>query len=166
MKKSHIFLVICLLVSLMPSAQSAPKSIAPQPIDYSDVTGPQMLKIKIDTDELNLNKKSAVIRATLTVSDDLNSVSSPNIYFSRLDSLGKITKGKLFGSKNLVRISSNKTGGQVIEVFEMFSTFPKGLAKGNYQLLTGDFRDLVGNRRVDLALVNAQYDLLPVVSVN
>ena len=149
-----------------PTASAAIKPVKAQPTDYSDITGPEMLKIKVDNSELNLKKKAVSVKVSITVSDDLNSIDSPNVYFSRLDSGGKITKGKLFSSKNLVRISSAKIEGRVIEVYEMTSTFPKGLAKGNYQLLTGDFRDLAGNRRTDLSIVNTKYELLPVISVS
>lgn len=166
MKELSVFLITLVTLSVTQPALAAPKSVGSQSIDYSDITGPEMLKIRIDKDELNLKKKPSVVKITITVSDDLNSVDSPNVYFSRLDSGGKITKGKLFGSKNLLRVSSNKIDGHVIEVFEMSSTFPKGLAKGNYQLLTGDFRDLAGNRRTDLSIVNTKYELLPVVTVS
>jgi hypothetical protein len=47
----------------------------------------------------------------------------------------------------------------------MASTFPKGLAAGNYQLMTSDFRDLASNRRQDLSTVNGSADLLPVITV-
>jgi hypothetical protein len=166
MRKVQIFLAVLLLVFSMPSAHSATKSVAPQSIDYTDVTGPEMLKIRVDNSELSLKKKAAVVKISITVSDDLNSVDSPNVFFSRLDSSGKITKGKLFSSKNLKRISSTKIEGFVVEVFVMTSAFPKGLAKGNYQLQTGDFRDLAGNRRTDLSVVNTKYELLPVISVS
>ena len=166
MKKLSVFLITLVTLSVTQPALAAPKSVGAQSIDYSDITGPEMLKIRIDKDELNLKKKPSVVKITITVSDDLNSVDSPNVYFSRLDSGGKITKGKLFGSKNLLRVSSNKIDGHVIEVFEMSSTFPKELSKGNYQLLTGDFRDLAGNRRTDLSIVNTKYELLPVVTVS
>lgn len=166
MRKVQIFLPLLFIALSIPSVHSANKSVAPQIIDYADVTGPEMLKIRIDNSELNLKKKAAVVKISITVSDDLNSVDSPNVYFSRLDSSGKITKGKQFSSKNLTRISSTKIEGRVIEVFEMTSAFPKGLAKGNYQLLTGDFRDLAGNRRTDLSAVNTKYELLPVISVS
>lgn len=48
----------------------------------------------------------------------------------------------------------------------MTSAFPKGLAKGNYQLLTGDFRDLAGNRRTDLSVFKPKYEFLPVATVS
>jgi hypothetical protein len=166
MRKMQIFLAVFLLASSMSPARSATKPVAPQTIDYADISGPEILKIRVDNSELNLKKKAAVLKISITVSDDLNSVDSPNVYFSRLDSSGKITKGKLFSSKNLKRISSTKIEGHVIEVFEMTSVFPKGLAKGNYQLLTGDFRDLAGNRRADLSVVNTKYELLPDITVS
>jgi hypothetical protein len=166
MKKTQIILVILTTLLVTPTASGAIKPVKAQPIDYADITGPEMLKVRVDNSDLYLNKKPVVVKVSITISDDLNSVDSPNVYFSRLDSGGKITKGKLFSSKNLVRISSTKIEGRVIEVFEMTSTFPKGLAKGNYQLLTGDFRDLAGNRRTDLSIVNTKYELLPVISVS
>jgi hypothetical protein len=165
-KKLIIFIITLVTLSVTQPALAASKSVGSQSIDYSDTTGPEMLKIRIDKDELNLKKKASIVKITITVSDDLNSVDSPSVYFSRLDSAGKVTKGKLFGSKNLLRVSSTKIDGHVIEVFEMSSTFPRGLVKGNYQLLTGDFRDLAGNRRTDLSAVNTNYELLPVVTVS
>jgi hypothetical protein len=165
-KKIQIVLLILSIFLTTPIASAAIKPVKAQPIDYADITGPEMLKIKVDNSELNLKKKAALVKVSITISDDLNSVDSPNVYYSRLDSGGKITKGKLFSSKNLIRISSTKIEGRVIEVFEMTSTFPKGLTKGNYQLLTGDFRDLAGNRRTDLSIINTKYELLPVISVS
>jgi hypothetical protein len=165
-KKIQIVLLILSIFLTTPIASAAIKPVKAQPIDYADITGPEMLKIKVDNSELNLKKKAALVKVSITISDDLNSVDSPNVYYSRLDSGGKITKGKLFSSKNLIRISSTKIEGRVIEVFEITLTFPKGLAKGNYQLLTGDFRDLAGNRRTDLSIINTKYELLPVISVS
>jgi hypothetical protein len=101
----------------------------------------------------------------MTVADDLNSVDGVNIYFSRLDTSGKLTGGKLFSSKKYIKKSSNKIEGRVEEVFEMTTTFPKGLAVGKYQLLSGDFRDLAGNRRTDSSTDNSAYESLPVISV-
>jgi hypothetical protein len=101
----------------------------------------------------------------MTVADDLNSVEGVNIYFSRLDASGKITGGKLFSSKKYIKKSSTKLDGRVVEIFEMTTTFPKGLAVGSYQLLTGDFRDLAGNRRTDSSTDNSAYESLPVISI-
>lgn len=165
MKKLKIFSMPLVALLVTQPAFATPKSVGSQSIDYSDITGPEMLKIRIDKTELNLKKKASDVKIVITVSDDLNSVDTPNVFFSKLNSDGKITKGKLFVSKNLVRMSSTKIDGHIIEVFEMTSTFPKGLAKGSYQLLTGDFRDLAGNRRTDLSIVNSKYEFLPVVNV-
>jgi hypothetical protein len=158
-------LVICLVIPASNFAIAASKPIRNLPIDYADTTGPEMLKIRVDKNELNVRKKAATLKITMTVADDLNSVEGVNIYFSRLDANGKITGGKLFSSKKYVKKSSNKLEGRVEEVFEMTTTFPKGLATGKYQLLTGDFRDLAGNRRTDSSTDNASYELLPIISV-
>jgi hypothetical protein len=145
---------------------AAGKEVRNLPIDYADTTGPEMLKIRVDKNELNVRKKAVTVKITMTVVDDLNSIDGVNIYFSRLDANGKITGSKLFSSKKYVKKSSNKIEGRVEEVFEMTTTFPKGLAGGKYQLLTGDFRDLAGNRRTDSSTDNSAYESLPVISVS
>ena len=108
-----------------------------------------------------------VVKIIVTVSDDLNSIGDVGVYFSRLDSNGKVTGPKLMVSKPKpsIRTSSKEIDGRRIEVFEMSSTFPKGLAAGQYKLLTGDFRDLASNRRQDLSAVNSASVLLPIISV-
>ena len=148
-------LAICFVIPVNNFANAASKPVRNFPIDYADTTGPEMLKIRVDKNELNVKKKALTVKIIMTVTDDLNSVEGVNIYFSRLDASGKITGGKLFSSKKYVKKSSIKLEGKVVEVFEMTTTFPKGLAVGNYQLLTGDFRDLAGNRRTDSSTDNS-----------
>jgi hypothetical protein len=159
-------LAICLVIPVNSFANAANKPVRNLPINYADITGPGMLKIRVDKNELNVRKKAATLKITMTVADDLNSVEGVNIYFSRLDASGKITGGKLFSSKKYIKKSSTKLDGRIVEVFEMTTTFSKGLAVGNYQLLTGDFRDLAGNRRTDSSTDNYAYELLPVISVS
>jgi hypothetical protein len=164
MKKIYILLLIIAIDYFQP-AYAAPKAIKPAPINYSDITGPEMISVTADKNELDLSKKSALIKITMTVSDDLNSIDGAMTYFSRLDGEGKITGSKLFAAKNSIRVSSTKIEGRIVEIFEMSTTFPKGLAKGKYQLLTGDFRDLASNRRSDLSDVNKSLGNLPVITV-
>jgi hypothetical protein len=159
-------LAICLVIPVTNFANAASKPVRNLPIDYADTTGPEMLKIRVDKNELNVRKKAITVKITMTVADDLNSVDGVNIYFSRLNASGKITGGKLFSSKKYIKKSSIKLEGKVVEVFEMTTTFPKGLAVGNYQLLTGDFRDLAGNRRTDSSTDNSAYELLPIIFVS
>jgi hypothetical protein len=158
---------VALSTFVTPTAFAATKAVKPAAIDYSDVTGPKLESVQVDKTTLNLKSKAAVVKVIVTVSDDLNSVNDAGVYFSRLDSEGKITGSKLMSSKPKPskRISSKIVNGQRIEVFEMTSTFPKGLAAGRYKLLTGDFRDLASNRRQDLSTVNGSADLLPVITV-
>ena len=158
---------LALFTLLTPVATAATKAVKPAIIDYSDVTGPKLESVTVDKTTLNLKSKAAVVKITVTVSDDLNSVDNPSVFFARLDSEGKITGSKLMLSKPKPskRISSKVVDGRRIEVFEMTSTFPKGLAKGSYRLLTGDFRDLASNRRQDLSVSNDSPDSLPVVTV-
>ena len=166
MKFFSIFaLAFSVLVS--PYASAATKSVKPVEVDYSDVTGPKFEKVEIDKSSLNLKSKSMVVKIIVTVSDDLNSIGDVGVYFSRLDSNGKVTGPKLMVSKPKpsIRTSSKVIDGRRIEVFEMSSTFPKGLAAGQYKLLTGDFRDLASNRRQDLSAVNSASVLLPIISV-
>ena len=160
-------LFLALFTLLTPVATAATKAVKPATIDYSDVTGPKLESVKVDKTTLNLKNKAAVVKIIVTVSDDLNSVDNPSVYFSRLDSEGKITGPKLMPSKPKPskRISSKVIDGRRIEVFEMTSTFPKGLAIGSYRLMTGDFRDLTSNRRQDLSVINGAPDSLPVVTV-
>ena len=165
------FVLILAVASSMlvtPVAVASTKAVKPAAIDYSDVTGPKIDSIKVNTTTLDLSKKAAVVKIVITVSDDLNSVNNVSVVFSRLDADGKIIKGpKLMASKPAPskRISSKLVDGRRVEVFEMASTFPKGLAAGNYQLMTSDFRDLASNRRQDLSTVNESADLLPVITV-
>jgi hypothetical protein len=152
---------------LTPVATAATNAVKSAEVDYADVTGPKLESVKVDKTTLNLKSKSVVVKIIVTVSDDLNSVDNPGVFFSRLDSEGKITGPKLMPSKPKPskRISSTVVDGRRIEVFEMTSTFPKGLAKGSYRLMTGDFRDLASNRRQDLSDFNGSTDSLPVVTV-
>ena len=152
---------------MAPAAVAATKSVNPAVIDYSDVTGPKIDSIEVNTTTLDLRKKAATVKILITASDDLNSIDNANAYFSRLDADGKITGSKLMLSKPKPskRISSKLVDGRRIEVFEMTSTFPKGLAAGRYKMLTGDFRDLASNRRQDLSTVNGSADSLPVITV-
>jgi hypothetical protein len=159
-------LAICLVIPVNSFANAASKPVRNLPIDYADTTGPEMLKIRVDKNELNLRKKAVAVKITMTIVDNLNSIDGVNIYFSRLDANEKITGGKLFSSKKYIKKSSTKLDGRVVEIFEMTTTFPKGLAVGKYQLLTGDFRDLAGNRRTDSSTDNSAYELLPVISVS
>ena len=160
-------LFLTLFTLLTPVATAATKAVKPAIIDYSDVTGPKLESVKVDKTTLNLKSKAVVVKIIVTVSDDLNSVDNPGVFFSRLDSEGKITGPKLMSSrpKPSKRISSKVVDGRRIEVFEMSSTFPKGLAIGRYRLMTGDFRDLASNRRQDLSVFNSSPDLLPIVTV-
>ena len=158
-------LILNLLIPVNNLANASSKPVRNLPIDYADITGPEMLKISVDKNALNVRKKAVTVKITMTVVDDLNSIDGVNIYFLRLDANGKITGGKLFGSKKYIKKSSSKLEGRVVEIFEMTTTFPKGLAVGNYQLLTGDFRDLAGNRRIDSSTDNSAYESLPVISV-
>jgi hypothetical protein len=158
-------LILTLVTPVNSVAYAAGKPVRNLPIDYADTTGPEMLKIRVDKNELNVRKKAVTVKITMTVVDDLNSIDGVNIYFSRLDANGKITGSKLFSSKKYIKKSSNKIEGRVEEVFEMTTTFPKGLAVGKYQLLTGDFRDLAGNRRTDSSTDNSAYESLPVISI-
>ena len=164
------FFLIVAITSVMlmaPAAVAATKSVNPAVIDYSDVTGPKIDSIEVNTTTLDLRKKAATVKILITASDDLNSIDNANAYFSRLDADGKITGSKLMLSKPKPskRISSKLVDGRRIEVFEMTSTFPKGLAAGRYKMLTGDFRDLASNRRQDLSTVNGSADSLPVITV-
>ena len=163
----RIFVIFCLAVSalLTPAATAATKVVKPAVIDYSDVTGPKIESVKIDKKILNLKSKAAVVKVVVTVSDDLNSVGGVMIYFSRLDLDGNITGSKLMAARSSTRTSSKVVDGRRVEVFELSSTFPKGLAVGRYRLMTGDFSDLASNRRQDLSEVNGSPDLLPVVTV-
>ena len=65
-----------------------------------------MLKIRVDNTELNSKKKEVSVKISITVSDVFNSIDSLNVYFSRLNSGKKITKGRFFGSECFIRISS------------------------------------------------------------
>jgi hypothetical protein len=163
-----LVLVVTSSILFAPVASASTKAVKPAPIDYSDVTGPKIDSIKVNTTSLNLSKKAAVVKIIITVSDDLNSVNDASAYFSRLDTDGKITGPKLMISKPKPskRVSSKIIDGRRVEVFEMTSTFPKGLAAGQYKLLTGDFRDLASNRRQDLSSVNQSADLLPIITVS
>ena len=165
--KRLLIILIALPALVTPVANASSKSVKPVTIDYADVTGPKMESVQVDKTTLNLKSKAAVVKITVTVSDDLNSVGDVGAYFSRLNPDGKITGSKLMTSKPKPskRISSEMVAGRRIEVFEMTSTFPKGLAAGRYKLLTGDFRDLASNRRQDLSIVNGSTDLLPVITV-
>lgn len=166
MRKITVALTIVLIASFAP-AFAATKAVKPAAIDYSDVTGPILESVDIDKTILNLKRKAVIVKITITVSDDLNSVDNASVYFSRLDSEGKITGPKLMLSKPKPskRISSKVIDGRRFEVFEMSSTFPKGLAVGQYQLVTADFRDLASNRRQDLSPVNESTDSLSVIIV-
>jgi hypothetical protein len=150
-----------------PVAAASTKAVKPAPVDYSDVTGPKIENVKVDKTSLNLRKKAATVKILITVSDDLNSVDDASAYFSRLDADGKITGPKLMVSKPKPskRISSKLIDGRRVEVFEMTSTFPKGLAVGQYKMMTGDFRDMASNRRQDLSSTNSS-DLLPIITVS
>jgi len=150
-----------------PVAAASTKAVKPAPIDYSDVTGPKIENIKVDKTSLNLSKKAAKVKILITVSDDLNSVDDASAYFSRLDADGKIIGPKLMPSKPKPskRISSKLVDGRRVEVFEMTSSFPKGLAVGQYKMMTGDFRDLASNQRQDLSSTNSS-DLLPIITVS
>ena len=159
-----IFFVV-LSTFLTPSANAATKVVKPAAVDYSDVTGPMFESVKVDKTTLNLKSKAAVVNMIVTVSDDLNSVDGVMVYFSRLDSAGNITGPKLMAAKLSKRISSKILDGRRVEVFELSSTFPKGLAIGRYKLLTGDFRDLASNPRQDLSTTNSSPDLLPIITV-
>ena len=163
-----LVLVVTSSILFAPIAGASTKVVNPAPIDYSDVTGPKIDSIKVNTTNLNLSKKAAVVKIIITVSDDLNSVNDASAYFSRLDTDGKITGPKLMISKPKPskRVSSKIIDGRRVEVFEMTSTFPKGLAAGQYKMLTGDFRDLASNRRQDLSSVNSSSDLLPRITVS
>jgi hypothetical protein len=165
--KFVLIFTVALSTSVTPMAFAATKAVKPAAIDYSDVTGPKLESVQVDKTALNLKSKAVVVKVIVTVSDDLNSVNDAGVYFSRLDSEEKITGPKLMPSKPKpsMRISSKIVDGRRIEVFEMTSTFPKGLAVGRYKLLTGDFRDLASNRRQDLSTVNGSPDLLPVITV-
>lgn len=81
MRKIQKFCAVFLLSFSMPTAHSATKTATPHIIDYADFTGPEMLKIRVDNSELNLKKKAAVGKISITVSDEVNSVDSPNIFF-------------------------------------------------------------------------------------
>jgi hypothetical protein len=96
-------LILNLLIPVNNLANAASKPVRNLPIDYADTTGPEMLKIRVDKNELNVRKKAATLKITMTVADDLNSVEGVNIYFSRLDASGKITGGKLFSSKKYIK---------------------------------------------------------------
>ena len=163
-----LVLVVTSSILFAPVAGASTKAVKPAPVDYSDVTGPKIDSIKVNTTILNLSKKAAVVKIIITVSDDLNSVNDASAYFSRLDTDGKITGPKLMISKPKPskRVSSKIIDGRRVEVFEMTSTFPKGLAAGQYKMLTGDFRDLASNRRQDLSSVNQSADLLPIITVS
>lgn len=163
-----LVLVVASSILLAPVAGASTKVVKPAPVDYSDVTGPKIDSIKVNTTILNLSKKAAVVKIIITVSDDLNSVNDASAYFSRLDTDGKITGPKLMITKPKPskRVSSKIIDGRRVEVFEMTSTFPKGLAAGQYKMLTGDFRDLASNRRQDLSSVNQSADLLPIITVS
>lgn len=163
-----LVLVVTSSILFAPVAGASTKAVKPAPVDYSDVTGPKIDSIKVSTTTLNLSKKAAVVKIIITVSDDLNSVNDASAYFSRLDTDGKITGPKLMISKPKPskRVSSKIIDGRRVEVFEMTSTFPKGLAAGQYKMLTGDFRDLASNRRQDLSSVNQSADLLPIITVS
>lgn len=163
-----LVLVVTSSILFAPVASASTKAVKPAPIDYSDVTGPKIDSIKVNTTSLNLSKKAAVVKIIITVSDDLNSVNDASAYFSRLDTDGKITGPKLMITKPKPskRVSSKIIDGRRVEVFEMTSTFPKGLAAGQYKMLTGDFRDLASNRRQDLSSVNQSADLLPIITVS
>ena len=163
-----LVLVVTSSILFAPEASASTKAVKHAPIDYSDVTGPKIDSIKVNTTILNLSKKAAVVKIIITVSDDLNSVNDASAYFSRLDTDGKITGPKLMISKPKPskRVSSKIIDGRRVEVFEMTSTFPKGLAAGQYKMLTGDFRDLASNRRQDHSNVNQSADLLPIITVS
>ena len=165
--KFHFALVVALSISMAPGAIATIKPVKPAAIDYSDVTGPKFEKVKIDKNTLNLSKKAVVVKILVTVSDDLNSVNDVGVYFSRLDAEGKITGPKLMDSKPKpsIRIKSIIVAGRRIEVFEMASTFPKGLAAGSYKLMVSDFRDLAQNRRQDLSTANNSAEFLPIITV-
>ena len=166
--KLSIILVIISSIILAPVGVASTKAVKPAPIDYSDVTGPKIDSFKVSTTTLELSKKAATVKIIITVSDDLNSINDVSVYFSRLDANGKITGPKLMVSKPKPskRISSKLVEGRRVEVFEMTSTFPKGLAAGQYKLLTGDFRDLASNRRQDLSSVNQSADVLPIITIS
>ena len=163
-----LVLVVTSSILFAPVASASTKAVKPAPIDYSDMTGPKIDSIKVNTTSLNLSKKAAVVKIIITVSDDLNSINDASAYFSRLDTDGKITGPKLMISKPKPskRVSSKIIDGRRVEVFEMTSTFPKGLAAGQYKMLTGDFRDLASNRRQDLSSANQSDDLLPIITVS
>lgn len=163
-----LVLVVTSSILFAPVAGASTKAVKPAPVDYSDVTGPKIDSIKVSTTTLNLSKKEAVVKIIITVSDDLNSVDDASAYFARLDTDGKITGPKLMISKPKPskRVSSKIIDGRRVEVFQMTSTFPKGLAAGQYKMLTGDFRDLASNRRQDLSSVNQSADLLPIITVS
>lgn len=163
-----LVLVVTSSILFAPVASASTKAVKPAPIDYSDMAGPKIDSIKVNTTSLNLSKKAAVVKIIITVSDDLNSVNDASAYFSRLDRDGKITGPKLMISKPKPskRVSSKIIDGRRVEVFEMTSTFPKGLAAGQYKMLTGDFRDLASNRRQDLSSANQSDDLLPIITVS
>ena len=165
-RKIAVALATVLVASFTP-AFAATKAVKPAAIDYSDVTGPILESVDIDKTILNLKRKAVTVKITITVSDDLNSVDNASAYFSRLDTEGKITGPKLMLSKPKPskRVSSMLIDGRRFEVFEMSSTFPKGLAVGQYQLVTADFRDLASNRRQDLSTVNESSDLKPLITV-
>ena len=162
-----LILVVASSILITPVPVAAKKAVKPAAIEYSDVTGPKMDSIRVNVTTLNLRKKAAVIKIIITVSDDLNSVADASVFFVRLDEDGKIAGPKLMVSqpKPSKRISSKLVDGRRVEIFEMTSTFPKGLATGLYQLVTGDFRDLASNRRQDLSTVNSPADFLPVITV-
>lgn len=161
-----LVLVVTSSILFAPVAGASTKAVKPAPVDYSDVTGPKIDSIKVNTTTLNLSKKSAAVKIIITVSDDLNSVDDASAFFARLDTDGKIMGSKLMISKPSKRVSSKIIDGRRVEVFEMTSTFPKGLAAGQYKMLTGDFRDLASNRRQDLSSVNQSADLLPIITVS
>jgi len=132
------------------------KAVKSAPVDYSDVTGPILVNVTVDKLELDLMTKSSSLKILITVSDDLNSIDNAGACFARLNNNGQYTGSKLFCSlpKPSKRISSKILNGQRVEVFEMYSNFPKGLASGRYQILISDFWDLASNRRQDLQSTN------------
>jgi hypothetical protein len=162
-----LIFAVALSTFITPVALAVTKAVKPAAIDYSDITGPNLVSVQVDKTVLSVKKKAVIVKVIVTVSDDLNSVNDAGVYFSRLDSEGKITGPKLMTSKPKPskRISSKIVDGQRIEVFEMTCTFPKGLAVGRYALLTADFRDLASNRRQDLSSINGSANSLPVIIV-
>lgn len=139
MKRNTITLILCLaLISLVSYARA-------DSVNLTDTTPPVLVSISIDPQTVDVSSGPATFIATVTATDDLNSM-------NMIDALFDITTFNSVWSTSNTLVSQGVVGGIVKAVWQVKLTIPQGIPARTYGLRI-DIEDAAHNK----LFINLQY---------